>query len=146
MGIERRRAPATAAGGAAGAAAAAAAAAAAPPKLAAAATLHEPRIGVSPVELEASRCVRVPSRELRRLVSRGGGAPPRPLHAAAKRWGAGFAAGTLGLKEDCVSLEPWRLAIAGDFLADRASPVEAAALSGMEAGERIAKWFPTSKL
>ena len=83
---------------------------------------------------------------LAHFFAEGGGAPPRPLHAAAKRWGAGFAAGTLGLKEDCVSLEPWRLAIAGDFLADRASPVEAAALSGMEAGERIAKWFPTSKL
>ena len=51
---------------------------------------------------------------------------PAPLVSVAKRWGAGFAAGTLGLKEECVSLEPWRMAIAGDFVAERASPAEAA--------------------
>ena len=65
----------------------------------------------------------------------------RPVHAAAKRWGAGFARGTLALNEPCVSLEPWRLAIAGDFLCERPSPAEAAALSGMEAAERVAAWF-----
>ena len=65
----------------------------------------------------------------------------QPLKAAAKRWGAGFAAGTLGLAEPCVSLEPWKLAIAGDFVSEGASPAEAAALSGMEAAERVATWF-----
>ena len=70
------------------------------------------------------------------------GIGPVPLRASAKRWGAGFAAGTLGLQEECVSLEPWRLAIAGDYLsAERASPAEAAAVSGMEAAERVASWF-----
>ena len=47
----------------------------------------------------------------------------------------------MGAWEDCVSLEPWRLAVAGDFLRERASPAEAAALSGMEAAERVAAWF-----
>ena len=54
-----------------------------------------------------------------------------------------FAAGTLGLQEACVSLEPWRMAIAGDFLSEAhaGSPAEAAALSGMDAAERVAAWF-----
>ena len=84
--------------------------------------------------------------EVRRLLAPyfGGEAEsvPPPLAAAAKRWGAGFATGTLGLSEECVSLEPWRLAICGDFIAkDRGSPAEAAALSGMSAAERVASWF-----
>ena len=74
------------------------------------------------------------------------GTGPVPLRASAKRWGAGFAAGTLGLQEECVSLEPWRLAIAGDYLsAERTSPAEAAAVSGMEAAERVASWFERSE-
>ena len=66
----------------------------------------------------------------------------QPLAVVAKRWGAGFTGtgtgaaaatagdssssateeeqgghgGTLGLLEDCVGLEPWRLVIAGDFI------------------------------
>ena len=83
------------------------------------------------------------SDEVRRLLAPF--APLPPVRAAAKRWGAGFASGTLGLQEECVSLEPWRLAIAGDFVAARGagarSPAEAAALSGMEAAERVATWF-----
>ena len=81
------------------------------------------------------------SNEVQGLLTAAAGAPPPLLAAVAKRWGAGFASGTLGLSEECVSLEPWRLAIAGDFLAERASPAEAAALSGLEAGERIAAMF-----
>jgi hypothetical protein len=83
----------------------------------------------------------------------GGDAPPSllssssvpiPLAAAAKRWGAGFPNGTLGLEEPCVSLEPWRLAICGDFIARQgsaSSPAEASAMGGMEAAERVARWF-----
>ena len=74
-----------------------------------------------------------------------GGEPhavPRPTAAHAKRWGAGFASGTLGLQEDCVGLEPWRLAIAGEYLGSRScGPAEAAAISGLEAGERVASWL-----
>jgi hypothetical protein len=85
------------------------------------------------------------------------------------RWGAGFLSRGLGLKEDAVSLEPWRLAIAGDFIRAPAAapaaaqaageggggdgggggeggggpgtPAEAAALSGLEAAERVAGFF-----
>ena len=90
------------------------------------------------------------SQMLTTFYAKGGRSPPVPLHAAAKRWGAGFAAGTLDLNEECVGLEPWRLAIAGDFISGAASPAESAALSGMDAAERISKWFeppsPSSKL
>lgn len=66
---------------------------------------------------------------------------PAPLDVAAKRWGAGFPAGSLGSSEDCVSLEPWRVAFCGDFFREAASPAEAAMCSGMEAAERVASWF-----
>ena len=56
-------------------------------------------------------------------------------------WGAGFPGTTLGIDEPCVSLEPWRLAVCGDFLRPRPSPLEAAAESGLEAGERVAGWL-----
>lgn len=68
----------------------------------------------------------------------GGGAPPKPLRAVAKRWGAGFAAGSLQHGHHCIALPPWQLAIAGDFVCARDSPTEAAALSGLAAGETIA--------
>lgn len=64
-----------------------------------------------------------------------------PLAAAAKRWGAAFADGSCELREGAVGLEPWRVAIAGDYLQRQPSPVEAAASSGLEAGERVASWF-----
>jgi len=73
-----------------------------------------------------------------------GGEParvPLPAVAAARRWAVGFPDGTLCLSEDAVGLEPWRLAIAGDFLRDLPSPVEAAASSGLAAGEKVASWF-----
>ncbi len=66
---------------------------------------------------------------------------PAPAWATARLWGAGITDGTLGLKEDCVSLEPWRLAVCGDYISDHSSPLEAAASSGMEAGERVAAFF-----
>jgi len=66
---------------------------------------------------------------------------PEPIHLSAKRWGAGFSPQTLGLKEDAVTLEQWRLAIAGDFLCDHATPIEAAVVSGVQAGERVSSWF-----
>mmetsp|Transcript_23598 Transcript_23598/g.53231 ORF Transcript_23598/g.53231 Transcript_23598/m.53231 type:complete len:210 (+) Transcript_23598:867-1496(+) len=81
--------------------------------------------------------------------------PVVPLALRAKRWGAAFLGGGLGLKEDSVVLGPWRLAIAGEFVAQGGpppdakcgdwrgypSPAEAAALSGLDAGERTAVLF-----
>ena len=81
------------------------------------------------------------SLEVGRLLAPFCDGPPAPLAAAAQCWRAGVGAGTLGLQEDCVSLEHWRLAIAGDFLREHSSPAQAAALSGMEAAERVASWF-----
>ena len=73
-----------------------------------------------------------------------GGQPsdvPPPRVATAKRWSAALPDGTLGLQEACVGLEPWRLAIAGDFLQQHSSPAQAAMLSGLDAGERVADFF-----
>ena len=74
----------------------------------------------------------------------GGGGVPAPLGLSAKHWSAGFTCRSLGLKEDSVALAPWRLAIGGDFvrqLGAHATPFEAAALSGLKAGERAAAFF-----
>jgi len=78
------------------------------------------------------------------LSSFHGGDAPQPLKVSAKRWGAAFTSIGLGLKEDSVALAPWRLAICGDYVRDMSSyktPLEAAALSGLEAGERTASFF-----
>lgn len=67
-----------------------------------------------------------------------------PLHVSTKQWGAAFSGMSLGLKEDSIALAPWRLAICGDYIRDfseYATPLEAAALSGIEAGERTASIF-----
>lgn len=76
------------------------------------------------------------------------GAVPPVSGASAKRWGAGLAVGSMELPDDAIGLGPWRLAIAGDYLrrgsgAVRAGTAEAAALSGLDAGERVAQWFPS---
>ena len=78
--------------------------------------------------------------EVRRLLgSFDGDGAPRLVHAAAKRWGAGFRSATLEQSQQSVALEPWQLVIAGDFVnGGHGSPVEAAAASGLEAGERVA--------
>jgi hypothetical protein len=68
-----------------------------------------------------------------------GGAGPKPLRASSKRWGAGFAAGSLQHVHDCIALPAWQLAVAGDFVQERHSPLEAAALSGLAAGESLAQ-------
>ena len=68
---------------------------------------------------------------------------PRPLRAAAKRWGAGFATGSLQHGHDCITLPAWQLAIAGDFVRERNSPLEAAALSGLAAGESVGQVIGT---
>lgn len=64
--------------------------------------------------------------------------------ASAVRWASAFPASTLNLKEDCVLLHPWRLAIGGDFIRSihaYPTPLEAAAMSGLDAGERMAAMF-----
>ena len=62
---------------------------------------------------------------------------PPPATARAKRWGAGFSAHTLGLQENCVSFEQWKIAVCGDYFSDHATPIEAAVLSGLEAAYRV---------
>ena len=61
---------------------------------------------------------------------------------SSKMWRAAFSAETLeGWSrgaEHAVVLEPYRLAICGDFVRAAACPVEAATLSGLEAGDRVA--------
>ena len=67
--------------------------------------------------------------------------------STAVRWGSAFTSKTLGLKEDSVFLQPWRLCIAGDYIRTidaYPTPFEAACLSGLEAGERIAALFGPS--
>ena len=61
-----------------------------------------------------------------------------------KRWGAAFTTRSLEAHHDCIALQPWRLSICGDFvrtMATHGTPLEAAALSGLEAGERTAAYF-----
>lgn len=79
------------------------------------------------------------AREVTRLLAPYGVRPP--VRTTAKRWGAGLPGKTLGVDEECISLEPWRFAVCGDFLRVRSSPLEAAAESGLAAGERVATWF-----
>ena len=78
--------------------------------------------------------------------------PPTIAAASTRRWGAGFTDGDLRSwsrqDEQCISLEPWRVAICGDYISvgDEATgmhacAVEAAALSGLEAGERVGSWL-----
>ena len=63
----------------------------------------------------------------------------------ARRWSAAFPGSTLEgwsrQEEDAISLQPFGLAIAGDFVRRRGCSIEAAALSGLEAGERVAQWL-----
>ena len=79
--------------------------------------------------------------ELLRLLEPRGATRVAPV--AARRWAAGFCDGTLEawckMDEAAVVLEPFRLALAGDFVRRSSCPVEAAALSGLEAGARVAQ-------
>ena len=73
--------------------------------------------------------------------------PCRPRDASAVRWASAMTSKTLGLKEDSIALAPWRVAIGGDFIREgdaHETPFEAAALSGLEAGERVASFFARS--
>ena len=67
-----------------------------------------------------------------------------PQNASAVRWSSAFSSKTLGLKEDSITLAPWRLAISGDYIREDfayPTPFEATALSGLEAGERVAAFL-----
>lgn len=84
------------------------------------------------------------SKELSLLLSSGNENPPTPLQVSVNQWRAGFNNKSLNLLEDSVTLAPWRLSIAGEFISDcssYATPFEAAALSGLEAGERTSNFF-----
>jgi predicted NAD/FAD-dependent oxidoreductase len=91
---------------------------------------------------EASKTL---SREISQLLSPyHEGEAIQPLKVTAKQWGAAFTSRSLGLKEDSVALAPWRLTVCGDYIRDISeytTPLEAAALSGLEAGERTASFF-----
>jgi predicted NAD/FAD-dependent oxidoreductase len=80
--------------------------------------------------------------EIQKLVaSYSGGTAPEPLEVSAKPWSSAFCSRGLQLQEDSIFLAPWRLAVCGDFIRDNSAysnPLEAAALSGLEAGERTA--------
>ena len=77
-------------------------------------------------------------KELQGLLSTHCQAKITPKFLGSKLWRAAFTQPTLDLKEDCITLEPWRLIIAGDFLREYSNPIEAAAVSGIEAGDRMA--------
>jgi len=70
---------------------------------------------------------------------------PTPLTATAKVWRAGFTTSSLIPPtvpgEAVIELEPWRMAVAGDFVRTAGSPGEAAAAAGLAAGESVARWF-----
>ncbi|KAL3904157.1 MAG: hypothetical protein SGILL_010178 [Bacillariaceae sp.] len=92
------------------------------------------------------------TQEISQLVSKyhDGNKTPDPLQVYVKRWGAAFCANGLQLKENSIFLAPWRLSIAGDFIRDSKSvaltPLEATALSGLEAGERMSSlWTDAPK-
>mmetsp|Transcript_17234 Transcript_17234/g.23710 ORF Transcript_17234/g.23710 Transcript_17234/m.23710 type:complete len:440 (-) Transcript_17234:226-1545(-) len=78
------------------------------------------------------------------LASTTGEAKETPVDASAVRWASAFTSKTLALKEDSIILHPWRLAIGGEFIREMdayETPFEAAALSGLEAGDRVAALF-----
>lgn len=90
------------------------------------------------------------TKEISHLLSKyfdQGTSVPDPLQVYVKRWGAAFCGKGLQLKEDSIFLAPWRLSICGDFvrgLSVYSNPLEAAALSGLEAGERMSSlWTQT---
>jgi predicted NAD/FAD-dependent oxidoreductase len=69
---------------------------------------------------------------------------PTPTSVHVKRWGAALCGKGLELQEDSITLASWRLGICGDFIRQSSAyptPWEAAALSGLEGGERMASLF-----
>ena len=73
-----------------------------------------------------------------------------PTEVSVKRWGAAFCAKSLDAQHDSIALHPWRFTICGDYIrsmGEHATPLEAAAISGLSAGEQTASYFnpPTSQ-
>ncbi len=69
---------------------------------------------------------------------------PNPTTIHVKRWGAALCSKGLELQEDSITLSSWRLGICGDFIRQSSAyptPWEAAALSGLEAGERMSSFL-----
>lgn len=67
-----------------------------------------------------------------------------PKDLRVQRWGAAFTGKGLALQEDSIVMSSWRLGICGDYIRSSQAyptPWEAAALSGLEAGERMAHLF-----
>mmetsp|Transcript_15852 Transcript_15852/g.18705 ORF Transcript_15852/g.18705 Transcript_15852/m.18705 type:complete len:439 (+) Transcript_15852:58-1374(+) len=109
--------------------------------------------GSLPNRWHEEKALSIMNRELSRLLSlyfnKDEAAVPQPVSAHAKFWGRAFIDKGLVLNEDCVGLEPWSVVVAGDFIRKMtsavedgpSSPFEAAALSGLDAGERMASFF-----
>jgi hypothetical protein len=69
---------------------------------------------------------------------------PLPTSVFVKQWGAAITGKRLDLEEDSITLSSWRLGICGDFIRRSSAyptPWEAAALSGLEAGERMSSLY-----
>lgn len=61
-------------------------------------------------------------------------------------WRAAFTRTSLEANHDSLALQPWRLAVCGDYIRPTThydTPLEAAAVSGLEAGEQMASFFDT---
>ena len=72
--------------------------------------------------------------------SQGGALADKPVFVRAHRWGSGLATEPLGLNEPALSIEPWGLVVAGDYLGFDDGTVEGAMLSGLEAANRVSQW------
>jgi len=77
-----------------------------------------------------------------RLLEQFIGERPEIIDSSIKIWRAAFTNASLGDEEECVSIEPYKMAIAGDFICGaKGTPGEAGAVSGLMAGEMLATWF-----
>ena len=72
---------------------------------------------------------------------------PLPTSVYVKQWGAAICGKGLELEEDSITLSGWRLGMCGDYIRKSSAystPWEAAALSGLEAGERMSSLLLSS--
>ncbi len=65
----------------------------------------------------------------------------RPLQCSTlHKWENGVR-DSLKLKEKTISIEPWQMAVCGDYIGERNPNVEVAAISGIEAADRVLGWM-----
>jgi len=63
----------------------------------------------------------------------------KPVYCKTQRWSQAVTSNPLALNEHCLSFEPWRLAVAGDYIGKNAN-LESAVLSGIQAADRVLQW------